>query len=283
MQSSVKKPTDEQYAKFKALVENQLGLDWSKEKKYLLHGRLNTRLFELGINYDEYYELLIKDRSNREIELFYNFVTTNKPEFYREPAVFIWIRENIMPTLREEIVNGLREKIRFWSAGCSTGEEAYSLSFETQALAGMLSDVSNGYKILATDINTQALIAAHKGIYNQEDIKNLSHPILNKYFIHTPSSENLIATYMIKDFIKNFIQFRMLNFLDKNYPIATNFDIILCRNVLYYFKDDVREKIFEKLIDYLSSGGYLILSGTETGHRIKSATKIRPNIFKKTN
>ena len=181
MHSTVRKPTDEQYTKFKVLVEKRLGLDWSKEKKYLLHGRLNSRLFELNLSYNEYYELLITDNSNREIELFYNFVTTNKTEFYREPAVFIWIKENIIPFLREEIVSGQRQKIRFWSAGCSSGEEPYSLSFDTHSLSSMLSDNSDGYKILATDINTQALLAAYKGIYHQEDIKGLSVPILNKF------------------------------------------------------------------------------------------------------
>ena len=101
----LKKPTDEQYIKFKNLVENELGLDWSKEKKYLLHGRLYTRLFELGVNYDQYHDLLINDQETKEKELFYNFVTTNKTEFFREPSIFLWIRDNILPPLREQIVS----------------------------------------------------------------------------------------------------------------------------------------------------------------------------------
>ena len=83
LQPNIQKPSDEQYFKYKHLVENELGLDWSKEKKYLLHGRLNARLFELGINYDQYYDLLINDQETKEKELFYNFVTTNKTEFFR--------------------------------------------------------------------------------------------------------------------------------------------------------------------------------------------------------
>ena len=106
-QPNIQKPSDEQYFKYKLLVENELGLDWSKEKKYLLHGRLNARLFELGINYDQYYDLLINDQETKEKELFYNFVTTNKTEFFREPSIFLWIRDNILPPLREKIVSAV--------------------------------------------------------------------------------------------------------------------------------------------------------------------------------
>ncbi len=280
---NIQKPSDEQYFKYKQLVENELGLDWSKEKKYLLHGRLNARLFELGINYDEYYDQLINDKENKEKELFYNFVTTNKTEFFREPSIFLWIRDNILPPLREQVVSGNKKKIRFWSAGCSSGEEAYSLSFETHAMAGMLSHEKEPYRILATDINTQAIVSAYKGIYPQELVKNLPQSVLNKFFIPVPTIDRRAKLFVIKDFIKNLIQFRVLNFLDDHYPIATQFDIILCRNVLYYFKEEVRKSVFEKLLGYLNPGGYLILSGTETGHRTKAAEKIRPNIFRKTN
>ena len=260
-----------------------MGLDWSKEKKYLLHGRLNARLFELGINYDQYYDLLINDQETKEKELFYNFVTTNKTEFFREPSIFLWIRNNILPPLREKIVSGKKKKIRFWSAGCSSGEEAYSLSFETHAMAGMLSHEKEPYRILATDINTQAIVSAYKGIYSHELVKNLPQSVLNKFFVHVPSNDGQSKLFVIKDFIKNLIQFRVLNFLDEHYPIATQFDIILCRNVLYYFKEEVRKVVFEKMLGYLNPGGYLILSGTETGYRTKAAEKIRPNIFRKTN
>ena len=282
-QPNIQKPSDEQYFKYKLLVENELGLDWSKEKKYLLHGRLNARLFELGINYDQYYDLLINDQETKEKELFYNFVTTNKTEFFREPSIFLWIRDNILPPLREQIVSGKKKKIRFWSAGCSSGEEAYSLSFETHAMAGMLSHEKEPYRILATDINTQAIVSAYKGIYSHELVKNLPQSVLNKFFVHVPSNDGQSKLFVIKDFIKNLIQFRVLNFLDEHYPIATQFDIILCRNVLYYFKEEVRKVVFEKLLDYLNPGGYLILSGTETGYRTRTAEKICPNIFRKMN
>ena len=258
-------------------------MDWSKEKKYLLHGRLNARLFELGINYDQYYDLLINDQETKEKELFYNFVTTNKTEFFREPSIFLWIRDNILPPLREQIVSGKKKKIRFWSAGCSSGEEAYSLSFETHAMAGMLSHEKEPYRILATDINTQAIVSAYKGIYSHELVKNLPESVLNKFFVPVPSNDGQSKLFVIKDFIKNLIQFRVLNFLDEHYPIATQFDIILCRNVLYYFKEEVRKVVFEKMLGYLNPGGYLILSGTETGYRTRTAEKIRPNIFRKMN
>merc|ERR1711991_1182425 len=204
-----------------------------KKKKYLLHGRLNARLFELGINYDQYYDLLINNQETKEKELFYNFVTTNKTEFFREPSIFLWIRDNILPPLREQIVSGKKKKIRFWSAGCSSGEEAYSLSFETHAMAGMLSHEKEAYRILGTDINTQAIVSAYKGIYSQELVKNLPQSVLNKFFVPVASNDRRSKLFVIKDFIKNLIQFRVLNFLDDHYPIATQFDIILCRNVLY--------------------------------------------------
>jgi chemotaxis protein methyltransferase CheR len=240
-------------------------------------------LFELGINYDQYYDLLINNQETKEKELFYNFVTTNKTEFFREPSIFLWIRDNILPPLREQIVSGKKKKIRFWSAGCSSGEEAYSLSFETHAMAGMLSHEKEPYRILATDINTQAIVSAYKGIYSHELIKNLPQSVLNKFFVPVPSNDGRSKLFVIKDFIKNLIQFRVLNFLDEHYPIATQFDIILCRNVLYYFKEEVRKVVFEKMLGYLNPGGYLILSGTETGYRTRAAEKIRPNIFRKTN
>ena len=106
---------------------------------------------------------------------------------------------------------------------------------------------------------------------------------MNKFFVSLPSNDRRSKLFVIKDFIKNLIQFRVLNFLDEQYPIATQFDIILCRNVLYYFKEEVRKVVFEKMLGYLNPGGYLILSGTETGYRTRAAEKIRPNIFRKTN
>ena len=276
----VQKPNDIQYQKYQDFVESQLGIDWSKGKQYLLHGRLNSRLYELGLDYDEYFQVLQDSKNKGELQYFYNLVTTTKTEFYRDPALFDWFRENVIPEYFHQINTGKREKIRIWSVGCSTGEEAYTLAFETDQLAQLLSRTPEGFKILASDVNTDVLFYAIQGVYDENQLQTIPRPVQGKHFRYIKNG-NKNRQLQVREHIKQRIEFRILNLLDSRYPIATKFEVIFCRNVLYYFNNETRTMILDKLVEFLTRDGYLILGGTETGHQVEGATKIRHNVFKK--
>ena len=178
----VQKPSDIQYQKYQGFVESQLGIDWSKGKQYLLHGRLNSRLYELGLDYDEYFQVLQDSKNKGELQYFYNLVTTTKTEFYRDPALFDWFRENVIPEYFHQINTGKLKKIRIWSVGCSTGEEAYTLAFETDQLAQLLSRTPEGFKILASDVNTDGLFYAIQGVYDENQLQTIPRPVQGKHF-----------------------------------------------------------------------------------------------------
>ncbi len=274
-------PNRAEYEAFQAFTLDRLGLALGDDKEYLLHGRLQRRMGELGLNdYGQYFRRLSSDRSGAELQLFCNAITTTKSDFYREKEHFELLTNEIYPALKRKIKQSPLGKLRLWSAGCSMGQEVYSMAFEAVDIFEQELEAGLDIKFLATDVNTEVLTVARSGIYNAEMLQTLTVAQQNKHFCKAEKTDDSGAL-RVNDRIADLIEFRRLNFMQSTYPIETTFQVIFCRNVFYYFDPDMRQKVLNRLARYLDDGGWLVLSVTEIGYEIPELVKVRGNIFRR--
>ena len=242
--------TQQDFDYIRTVVYNESGIKLSEMKRALVQSRLLRRMRELKINrYDEYCEYL-RQNYDDEIENLINCITTNKTEFFREREHFTILQRIVEKELSHK-------NIRIWSAGCSTGEEAYSI-----AIVLLESTYTRQFNILATDIDTKVLATAQKGIYSIEAVQTLDESLLKKYFLK--GKDQFTGYTKVKDIVKKVIAFQHLNLLDESYRLKGNYDIIFCRNVMIYFDRDAQFRVLKKFYDYLPKGGYLFLGYAES-------------------
>ena len=177
------------------------------------------------------------------------------------------------------LIESGRKKIRLWSAGCSSGQEAYSLGMTALDSFRDQLDSEFDLRILGTDVNTEALSIAQAGVYPSEAVSSLGDRPAAPYFKPMMLLEKRLS--QAETALTNLIEFRKVNLMQKDYPIATKFDVILCRNVLYYFDPVPRQKVLERLASYLVDGGWLVLSLTEIGYEVAGLTKVRGHLFRR--
>ena len=275
----VEEPTDEEFECFRKLVLAELGLNWSGDKKYLLYARLQRRLQYLKLStFRDYHDYLQNQNNGVEIQHLYNSVTTTKSGFYREKQHFEFLRQEIFPEMKEQMIRK-RKKLRFWSAGCSCGEEAFNLAIEAHDFLGPKLTSGGGLRILASDVNTAVLGSAEKGEYTVEQVSPVPVEFRNRYFNSGRGLQK--ENYMIRMDIRKLIQFRHFNLMASEYPIATKFQLIFCRNVLYYLDPDSREQLLNKLVNHLDDQGFLVLGITESGYRLNGMQKLSYCIYRK--
>jgi chemotaxis protein methyltransferase CheR len=251
---AIKPITDENFEILRSIVYRETGIRLTDLKKSLLQSRLLRRLRALGlVSYSEYTDY-IRDNYDSEIMDFINAVTTNKTEFFRENQHFVFMKEVALPELEKKE----RKHIRIWSAGCSTGEEPYSIAIIlNEYFQSNIPDV----KILATDIDTQVLEKGLQGIYTQEQLADMDRSYKIQYF--EPVLIDGKQKFRVKDKLKDLIVFKRLNFLDEAYPMKGKFEIIFCRNVVIYFDKPTQKKLFQRFYHYLSDDGYLCVGHSE--------------------
>ena len=277
--SLLKEPTDEEFECFRKLVLAELGLNWAGDKKYLLYARLQRRLQSLKLTtFRDYHEYLQNQNNGVERQRLYNAVTTTKSGFYREKKHFELLRQEIFPEMKEQMIRK-RKKIRFWSAGCSCGEEAFNLAIEAHDFFGTKLTTGGGLRILASDVNTNVLESAEKGEYTLEQVSPVPVELRSRYFKSVPGLQK--ENYLISMNIRKLIQFRHFNLMASEFPIATKFQLIFCRNVLYYLNPDRREKLLNKLVSHLDNQGWLVLGITESGYRVNGMQKLSYCIYRK--
>ncbi|MGQ9843924.1 MAG: CheR family methyltransferase [Spirochaetota bacterium] len=232
------------------IVFKESGIKLSDMKKALVQSRLLRRMRELHIqSYDEYCDYVRKNYEE-EIGNLINCITTNKTEFFREKDHFSILQD----VLEREFCH---KNIALWSAGCSTGEEAYSI-----AIAIMESGFKKQFTITATDIDTNVLSVAQNGIYPMDAVHMFDSNLLKKYFLK--GKDQYQGYVKVKPILKDKIVFQHLNLLDDNYRSKKLYDIIFCRNVMIYFDKDVQAQVLKKFYDYLPKGGYLFLGYAES-------------------
>jgi len=271
--------SDKDFNRFRKLIFDLAGITLSEHKRALVYSRLAKRLRANGLeNYSDYYELVANaDPDSQEIVEFINAITTNKTSFFREPHHFDFLREEIFPAYLEDINTNRRKSVRIWSAGCSAGQEPYTLAMTLFEFFG--ANTSAELKILATDIDTNVLARARQGIYNEEQIEDIPDYLLRKYFLKGKGDREGLAK--VGKELQSIIQFDRLNLFDPVWPMKEKLDIIFCRNVIIYFSRDTQRQLIRRMTQHLKPGGYLMLGHSESLHGYESGLQhVRKNVYR---
>jgi chemotaxis protein methyltransferase CheR len=246
----------EEFRLLRDLVYEHCGIFFHDEVRYLLERRLNSRLQELKIaNFLDYYHLLRYSQNRRqELEDIIELLTTNETYFFREDYQLKAFADELLPNLLKE--HGKQKRMRIWSAGCSTGEEAYTIAMlikETPALVGW------NIEIFANDISRRVLSIARKGLYGRASFRTTDQYYLKKYF------HQVGDRFQIDEKIRSMVSFGHLNLLDKEMlQLIGSMSVIFCRNVLIYFDKPARIKVLGTFYEKLHPGGYLLLGHSES-------------------
>jgi chemotaxis protein methyltransferase CheR len=235
-----------EYGAFRKQVMSLTGIDLFQYKSNQITRRLANHLHRIGVKDLTAYGRILASDSDQ-LEKFKDFLTINVSEFFRNPERFLDLEKKVLPVLAARNPGILR----IWSAGCSTGPEPYTLAmiFDS-ALAG------RQYQILATDLDIVALSKAKTGIYTELDIKNVPSYLASKYLLR-PSDKSV----HVVESIKKRINYKQHNLLSD--PFERGFDLIVCRNVVIYFNDEAKERLYTRFAESLRPGGMLFVGGTE--------------------
>jgi chemotaxis protein methyltransferase CheR len=279
IKNDIKYMTDREFRLFSELIYNGLGIKMPPNKKLMLSSRLRKRLIEVGAkSYKEYYDYISKpDCDDNEFNRMIDAVTTNKTDFYREPIHFNVLKGEVLPILTQRERFKKEKIINIWSAGCSTGEEPYTLGF---VLSDYFLGDNNAFIILATDISKQVLKKGASAIYNEEQINQIPKIVQKKYLLKGVGSKK--GFYRIVPELRQKVEFRQLNLLETKFNIKTPMDIIFCRNVIIYFDRKTQIDLFDKFYNNIVPGGYLFVGSSESLHGISDKFKVvGPNIYQR--
>ncbi len=228
----------------------------------MLESRLQKRLRALEMaNFREYIDYTLDQKDGHdELILMMDLVTTNKTDFFREPGHFEFLVQKVLPELSERFQSGIRKPMRIWSAGCSSGEEPYTLAMvlsEYTEQAGAFY-----FSILATDLSTRVLEQGKNGVYDEEKVEPVPLAMKKKYLLKSKDRSKVLVR--ISPRLRGLVTFKRLNFMDEHYGISDVIDIIFLRNVIIYFDKQTQSGIINRLCKHLRSGGYLFIGHSET-------------------
>ncbi|KAB0669399.1 protein-glutamate O-methyltransferase [Oryzomonas sagensis] len=252
---------DREFNRFSGFIYDEVGIKMPAAKKTMLEARLQKRLKALGMRtFEEYAEHVFSgaEKSSELIHLI-DVVTTNKTDFFREPAHFDYLVKSALPALVEAREAGYRSPLKIWSAGCSSGEEPYTL---TMVLSEFMAN-NPGFRvsILATDISTAVLEKAKNAIYTEDRVDPIPLQMKKKYLLRSrDKSKGLVR---VAPHLRSLVQFRRLNFME-DFGMREQMEIIFCRNVIIYFDKPTQERLLNKFCRQLVPGGYLFLGHSET-------------------
>jgi chemotaxis protein methyltransferase CheR len=247
---------DAHFELLRKLVGKYAGISLNDTKRQLVYGRLARRIRAMNLaGFDEYCDL-VRDEGSDEIENFINAITTNLTSFFRENHHFECLAQQVVPLLLK--TNAASRRIRVWSAGCSTGEEPYSIAMTLLEALGN----TQGWdvKILATDIDSNVVATAAAGIYPANRQQGVSEARLKRFFTSAGGSPGNLR---LKDEVRNMIRFAPLNLMEA-WPFKGPFDVIFCRNVVIYFDKETQGRLFSRYADVLARHGFLFIGHSET-------------------
>jgi len=268
--------TERDYSRLRRLVYDEAGIALGPNRKTMLEVRIKRRLKELAIpSYGDYCDYLFSQHGlKKELLHLIDVVTTNKTDFFREPRHF----EFLTTTALAASAPG-RRPVVVWSAGCSTGEEPYTLGMVLSEYG--LTHPGFTFRILATDISTTVLEKARMGIYSTSAIQPVPAAFKLKYFMHS-RDRNSDRVRVVPE-LRRFVEFRRLNFMNSDYGISEKVDVIFCRNVIIYFDRPTQQSILEKLTRCLVYGGYLFMGHAETLHELDlPIIQVAPALYRRT-
>lgn len=264
---------DEQFLRLTDYLKRNFGVNLTK-KRTLIESRLNNYLVRSGYtDYAAYLDYALGEPTGKEVGQILNILTTNYSYFMREWEHFRYFRDVVLPGIAPDIRDG---DLRTWSAGCSTGQEPYTLAM---ILSDFLKerDLQWDAKILATDISEKALSAAKKGVYKDESLQKVPTMWKLSYFDKLSPSE-----WAVKDTLKKEIIFRRFNLIEGSFPFRKQFHIIFCRNVMIYFNEETKRDLISKFYDATAKGGYLFVGQSESLDKSRTDYQfIMPSVYRK--
>ena len=271
------KLSDKEYRQISGLVYSKFGINLGEQKKSLIAGRLNKVLHQNGFEtFEQYYNYLVADQSGKALTTLIDHISTNHTFFYRENDHFEYLLSTALPEITAQLRVQKRNDLRIWCAGCSTGEEPYTLAMMVKEHLG--NGIANwDVGILATDISSRALDIATEGIYTTENISHLPAALKYSYF-----QKHGDGNWKAKSQLVEMITFRRLNLMRDAYPFRGKFQVIFCRNVMIYFDRPTRDKLLDKFSRYFEPKGYLFIGHSESlGQGNGLFDFINPAIYRK--
>lgn len=266
--------TRQEFKKLADYIQSNFGIHLKEEKQALLTGRLRNILAQNNFrSFSEYYDHIISDPTGKAAHILVEKITTNHTYFMREADHFYFFRDKVLPWLKETVVD---KDLRIWSAGCSTGEEPYTLAMIMDEFFGK-EKIWWDTKILATDISGKVLEEAKRGICKNEAIAPLPPTWRHSYFRKLPGGKSVLT-----DKIRNEVIFRKFNLMKAVFPFKKKFHVIFCRNVMIYFDTRTRQELVRKFYEATEYGGYLFIGHSES--LVQDTTKYRyimPAVYRK--
>lgn len=268
--------SDKEFSLIRELVYSKFGINLTEQKRMLVVGRLQKILREKGFHsFLEYHDYVLNDTTGEALITLVNRISTNHTFFYRESDHFDFFSNTILPKVKARGEKG-QKKFRLWCAGCSSGEEPYTLAMLVcDFFKHHLSNWDIG--ILATDISHRVLELARAGVYTEENMDRLPAHLKRNYFRSCGCGE-----YAVRDEIKKLILFRPFNLMREKFPFKGTFDVIFCRNVMIYFDDQTKHALVDRFSKFIAPSGYLLIGHSETlGRRRSNLRYVQPAVYRK--
>lgn len=259
--------SDDEFLQLRDFIYQQCGIYIAETRKYLVENRLANRLKELNLkNFGEYYYYLRFDANRRaELPKLFEVITTNETSFYRNPPQLQIFQDVVLKAELEKLRRAGTKRLRIWSAGCSTGEEPYTLAMILSEV--LKSEISAwDIKITANDLSEAVLATARKGVYTEYALRTTPQAIISRYFRKEGSA------YHVDPKLKSLISFGPTNLSDRMLlKRVERSHIVFCRNVIIYFDDEMKKQVIESFYDNLLPGGCLLIGHSESLHNISRA------------
>lgn len=265
--------TDQEFLRISSYMKRNYGIDLG-QKKVIVNGRLENYIKKGGWHtFDEFMDEVEHDITGEKQRILVNFLTTNHTYFMREFEHFDFFRSTILPYLKHK--EAAKKDLRIWCGAASSGEEPYMIAMTLIDFFGVEHNAWDT-KVLATDISTKALAEATKGIYSEEDMKNIPEHWRRHFFKDLKN-----GSYQVSEQLRNEVIFRRMNLMDP-FPFKKKMHTIFLRNVMIYFNEETKRDLVQRVYDALEPGGYLFIGTTETLNRASTPFQIiQPSIFRK--
>ncbi len=267
------------FSRLSRFIYAECGIRMPPAKKTMLEARLQKRLRALGLGtFREYCDYLFSPAgTDNELVHMIDLVTTNKTDFFREPDHFGYLAHTVLPEWMRRH-GGPARKLAVWSAGCSTGEEPYTLAMILSEFAETCPGFD--FRILATDISTRVLEQAVRAIYQEERVIPVPPPMKKKYLLR--SKDNRAKLVRIVPELREKVRFRRLNFMDGEFGLREQLDVIFCRNVIIYFDRPTQERLLNRLYGHMAPGAHIFMGHSETLNGLDVPLEmVRPTVYRR--
>lgn len=271
------KINQEELNRLTKIIYNNFGINLNEKKKLLIESRLSSIIKAKNMtNFTEYINYLETQKNQICLIELVDKISTNHTYFFREPNHFEFLENKFLPKRFKQMAES-EEEMRIWSAGCSSGEEPYTIAMILNEYINN-NKINCTIKILATDISITVLHEAKKGIYSEDRVKTLPNHLKTKYLNKLTNDK-----FEVKDILKAMIQFKKLNLMNEFFPFKKKFNLIFCRNVMIYFDEQTRNRLTEKFHQHLKDYSYLLIGHSETIRDNQNLEYIMPAVYQKIN